>query len=334
MPVSDDFARILASERSWFNARAAEVARRAPGFSLETLAAFLQSGVDGVVAAVARAVPERAEGVAKAAYDIALILVAQQLVGAEERNRLIERVWVELLPLCTHRIAEAPDKVLGALSNAAVYLGSAPNLRGEEWLGFLSALAGHAKTVPQLLALGQVLVWRVGAAHLRDSALAITSELPEPLALAAVGAAPGNEWATVHARLAANPWWLPEEKDALLLHSQGKKIGEFSGFGGIFRQPPEVRAHADGFWVKSGDRYSLLMADAWGAVLHRASREEYEQSYFPTTLCPALEENRLMLACGNIELDLPAEGLDIAWNDHTVAVTSPYSYTIRLFPLP
>jgi len=332
MPISADFARILDSERSWFNARAAEMARRAPGFNMETLATFLQSGVDAVVSAVAKAVPERARAVAVAAYDIALILVAQQLVGLEARNRLIERVWIELLPSCALQIAEAPGKVLGALSNAAVYLEQPPNLRGDEWLVFLSQLAGRAETASQLLALGQVLAWRAGAAHLRSSALATASQLPEPLALAAVGAAPGGAWAEVHTRLVADPWWLPGQKEASPL-ARGKKVGDFSGFGGIFRQPPEVRAHADGFWVKSGERYSLLLADAWGAVLHRASREEYAQPYSPALPRPALAGNRLELARGNVELDLPAGKMDIAWNAHTVAVVSSYSYMIRLFPL-
>ncbi|MCL2161730.1 MAG: hypothetical protein FWH56_07600 [Betaproteobacteria bacterium] len=338
MPVSDAFARILATERAQFNARAAEAVRRAPGFDAEAFAAFLQSGVDGVVAAVADAVPERAAAVAGAAYDIALTLVAQRLVGSQARGRLVERVWRESFPACARRIAEAPDEVLGALSNAALYMGSAPELRGDEWLRCLSALAGNAETVPQLLALGKALAWRAGAAHFRDGALVAASMLPEPLALAAVGAAPGSSWARVHARLAADPWWLPEwgEDDApSQRNAQGKKIGDFSGFGGIFRQPPEIRANPDGFWVKSGDRYSLLMVDARGAVLHRASREEYEQPPFssPAHRSPVVEGNRLMLAHGNIELDLPAEGLSIACNAHTVAVTSPYSFTIRLFPL-
>ncbi|MCL2591493.1 MAG: hypothetical protein FWD67_11655 [Betaproteobacteria bacterium] len=333
MPVSDDFARILAAERAGFNARAAGAARRTPGFSMETLAAFLESGVDGVVAAVAKTVPGCATAVAEAAYGIALTLTSQRLVGPQARSRLVGRAWAELFPLCARRVAEAPDEVLGALSNAALYLDSAPNLRGDEWLRSLSALAGNAETVPQLLALGQVLAWRAGAAHLRDSALAAASRLPEPLVLAAVGAAPGDGWGRVHARLAADPWWLPEWGEGMPPLPQGKKVGDFSGFGGIFRQPPEVRANASGFWVKSGDRYSLLTADAWGAMLHRASKEEYGQPFSCAAPAPMLDGSRLMLARGGIELDLPAEGLGIAWNGHTVAVTSPYSYSIRLFPL-
>jgi len=338
MPVSDALARILAADRARFNARAAEAARRAPGFDTGALAAFLQTGVDGVVVAVADAVPERVAAVADAAYDIALILVAQRLVGPLARNRLVESVWLELFPACARRIAEAPGEVLGALSNAALYMGSALELRGDEWLRALSALADDTQTVPQLLTLGKVLAWRAGAAHFRDGALAAASALPEPLALAAVGALPGSRWVEVHARLAADPWWLPEwgeGNEPSQRKAQGKRVGDFSGFGGIFRQPPEARASADGFRVKSGDRYSFLMADAWGAVLHRASREEYEQPPFSQGAhrSPMIEGNRLMLPYGDIELDLPAEGLALACNAHTVAVTSPYSHAIRLFPL-
>ncbi len=350
-PISDTFARILAAERERFNALAAEAARRTPGFDTEALAAFLRSGVDGVVAAVAtlaEAAPERAAAVAEAAYDIALVLVAQRLAGPLARSRFVERAWVELFPSCAPRIAEAPGEVLGALSNAALYLGNTPELRGDEWLRSLSALAGDAETVSQLLTLGKVLAWRAGAAHFRDGALAAASTLPRALALAAVGAAPGDDWARVHARLSADPWWSPEgekhrQEDGAppRRKTRGRKIGDFSGFDGIFRQPPEVRANAGGFWVKSGDRYSLLIADAWGAVLHRASREEYErpeplqssQSSQSIRPPPVLDGTRLKLAHGGIELDLPAEGLAFACNGHTVAVSSPYSFAIRLFPL-
>ncbi|MDR2209509.1 MAG: hypothetical protein LBE22_11125 [Azoarcus sp.] len=338
MPVSDAFARILAAERARFNACAAEAARRTPGFDTGVFAAFLQSGVDGVVAAVADAVPERAATVAEAAYDVALSLVAQRLVGPQARSRLVERAWLESFPACARQIAEAPGEVLGALSNAALYMGSAPELRGGEWLGSLQTLAGGAETASQLLMLGKVLAWRAGAAHFRDGALAVASALPESLALAAVGAAPGSSWVQVQAHLAADPWWSPEwgEDGVPPQHkAQGKRIGDFSGFGGIFRQPPEIRANANGFWVKSGDRYSLLIADIRGAVLHRASREEYEQPPFPGTAqtLPRIRDNRIEMVYGDIELDLPAEGLALACNGHTAAVTSPYSYAIRVFPL-
>jgi hypothetical protein len=332
MLISAPFAAILAAGRAQFNARVAETRRRVPGFDGAAFAEFLRGGVDGLVAEVARRAPERVAPVALAAYDIALDLVAQGLAGPQARHDLINRAWAELTPRLALRVAEAPAETLGALSNAAVYLAKTPGLRGDEWLGQMAALAGQVQSVPQLLALGQLLAWRAGAAHFRLGALAAAEALPPSLALAAVGAAADADWAQVRQGFLANPWWWPQRAKARGL--AGREVGAFSGFGGTFSQPPRVRAAAEGFWVHGGDRYNLLMADAWGATLHPASAEEFAQPE-PALVAPgpSLDGSRLSFFYGTVELDLPAAGLALVCNAHTAAVTSPYSHAIHLFPL-
>lgn len=329
MPISAPFARILSAGRPQFNARALEAKRRTPGFDDEAFAAFLSSSVDGLVAAVAEILPDRAAMVALPAYDLALALTAQGLLGQQTLKPLLGQLWSGLFPVIARQIAESPGEVMGALSNAALYLDNNPDLRGNDWLQWMQALGKSADSATQLLSLGKVLAWRAGAAHFRGGALQAADQLPETLALAALGAPSGLPWAEARANFAASPWWSPSGEVL-----KERVFGNFTGFGGNFSQPPEVRASADGFWIRSGERYSLLIADLWGAVLHPASAEEFaSQAHLENSPSVGLNGCRLALPGRNVELDLPEDGLRVFCNAHTAAVTSPYSHRIRLFPL-
>lgn len=330
MSISEPFARILAAGRAQFNGRVAEVRRRVPGFDSEAFGLFLESAVDGIVVAVAKHAPERAAAATLVAYDIALVLVAQVLTGTAVRSRLVGRTWRELIPRVGPMVAERPREVLGALSNAAVYLGGNPALRGDEWLSHMLALAGEAQSVDELLTLGQVLAWRAGATQFRASALLAADRLPQALALKAVGAPARANWSSVREQFQANPWWTPERAQQQRPR-RARLFGEFTGFGGAFAQPPELRACAAGFLVKSRERYGLLFADAWGAVLLPSSAEAYAAPAAGGVELPRLLRGAsLVFADESVALDLPAEGLRVVANDHTVAVSSPYTHRIHL----
>ena len=167
----------------------------------------------------------------------------------------------------------------------------------------MSRLAPHASTVAHLRALGQVVAWRAGVAHFRAGALeaadALVNDLGDAAALDALGARPTDSWPSVRDKLNADPWWSPDPKRATA-RNEGIEIGRFAGFGGTFKQPPEVRESDCGFVVKSGERYFLLIADVYGAVLHAATAADYEEP--------------------------PSR------NPHAVAVTSPFTHAIRLLP--
>lgn len=329
MLVSPPFARILSAGRGHFNARVAEARRRSPGFDSEAFGTFLLATVDPLISAIDEIAPARTAPVALQAYDIALSLATQRLLGPQSRYPLIGEVWSKLFPLLSRQIAEEPNDILGVLSNAALYLCTTPDLRGEEWLQHMLQWAPTTANGAELRALGQVLAWRAGAAHFRSGALDAASTLPESLAIAAVGAKPGVSWLAVRDQFMASPWWAPDaDIDA------SRHVGDFTGFGGTFSQPPEVRRCASGFWVKSGNRFSLLIADIWGAVLHPASPEEFASAQPPLwENLPILKGNRLLFGEKSRELDLPPEGLSVVCNATTAAVTSIYSHQIHLFPL-
>ena len=321
--ISPAFASILASGRAQFNGRAAEARRRFPSLDMAAFGAFLHDGVDPLVVAVADAAPERAGGVTLAAYDMALELVGHGLAGPAAKNPLLNSVWRELAPSFAPLLATAPVEVLGMLSNAAIHMASVAGARPAQWQRELAALAAQIATVAQLRAVGQVLAWRAGVAHFRLGALAAADTLPPALALAAFGE-PAAHWPQVHAQLLANPW---------RGNAEGREFGSFSGLGGAFGTPPQVRATKDGFVVRSAERHYLLVADACGAVLHSATAQEFEQASNEQPSSVRVDGASLHIGARSIVLDVPPGDIAIAANAHTVAITSPWTHAIRLLPL-
>ena len=321
--ISPAFAAILAGGRAQFNARAAEARRRFPSLDMAAFGAFLRDGVDPLVVAVAAAAPERAGGATLAAYDMALELVGHGLAGPAAKNPFLNTVWRELAPQLSTLLATAPIDVLGMLSNAAVHIASVAGARPAQWQRELAALGPQIASVTQLRTVGQVLAWRAGVAHFRLGALAAADTLPPALALAAFGE-PGAQWPQVHAQLMANPW---------RGNAEGREFGSFTGLGGDFGTPPQVRAAADGFIVRSAERHYLLVADAYGAVLHGATAQEFDHAQTGAPASVRLDGATLHIGARRIELDVPAGDIAIAANAHTVAVTSPWTHAIRLLPL-
>ncbi|MBW3511477.1 hypothetical protein [Janthinobacterium sp. NKUCC06_STL] len=321
--ISPAFASILASGRAQFNARAVEARRRFPSLDMAAFGAFLHDGVDPLVLAVTAAAPERVGGVTLAAYDMALELVGHGLAGPAAKNPFLNTVWREVAPQFAPLLATAPVDVLGMLSNAAIHIASVAGARPAQWQRELAAMAPQVGSVAQLRAVGQVLAWRAGVAHFRQGALAAADTLPPALALAAFDEL-GAQWPQMHAQLMANPW---------RGNADGREFGSFSGLGGAFGTPPQVRATNDGFVVHSAERHYLLVADAYGAVLHSATAQEYEQANTGMPSSVRLDGATVHVGARSIALDLPAGDIALAANAHTLAITSPWTHAIRLLPL-
>lgn len=334
--MSPQFASLLASGRPEFNRRVAEARRRHPSFDTAAFGAFLQGPADQLVRAVsappAAGVAERLPAVAMAAFDVALELVAHGQ-GAS----VAARAWCELGPRYASLLCAQPAQVLGMLSNAALHIEKSGHARPGQWLSLMAELAPQVADVQQLSAVGQICAWRAGMAHFRQGAIAAAGQLPASLSLAAFGAAadaPAGAWPDMRAALLRDPWWAPDEATRQRA-ANGAEVGSFTGLGGAFPEPPDVRPAADGFWVRSGDRYALLVADACGAALHAATRDEYEHPQLPATRARVSQSGqRLTINGREITVALPADGLRIVCNEHTVAITSPYSHAVRVLPLP
>jgi hypothetical protein len=327
--ISTILSSVLASGRAHFNARVVDARHRHLGFNTDAFSGFLRTGLDDLALTVEKIAPASSASVIMAAYDIALELVAMGLVGPGARTDVVERAWKQLIPPFARLVAADPVEILSALSNAAVSISSVPTARFDDWLKGMAVMAEHVENTMQFRCCGLIMAWRAGMAHFRPSAFQNAEELPEKLALLAMAAMPDENWNRTREAYCKNIWWSPSAG-----LNEGLEIGQFSGLGGSFSQPPELRACAQGFFVRSANRYHLLIADAYGAVLLPASAEEYAQAeQTPSALRARVKEKHIVMGDYQCAIDLPEEQLLLVENQHTLAITSPYSHAIQLLPL-
>ncbi len=323
MSVSAVFARELKAARGPLNARVA-AAQAQSGFDTGALAGFLRRRLDPLAQAVEAVAPERTAAVVDAGFEMALTLTAKGLAGPAARSSVVDDTWAELAGSYAWLIAQQPSAVLGGLSNATLHIAATPGARVERWRALMAALAAHA-TGDTWRALGQIAAWRAGMAHYRDGALAAADTLPASAALAALGA-DGGDWPAVRAALAANRWWSGGDGAA------ERRVGGFAGFGGPFAEPPEIVAGAEGLLVRSGERVHLLVADAFGATLHPSTLQAFQDAAARAPPRPNVRGVAVEAADRTVAVDLPAKGLAAVTDGATLAVASPFSHTLRLYP--
>jgi hypothetical protein len=325
--ISRAFAEVLAAGRSGFNHRVREAQRRFPAFRTDGFLWFLEEGVDAVSVAVEQADRSRLSAAVLAAYDVALELAGRSLVGPAAHSQSLAEAWRGLFPRLAHLIAAQPAQVLGMLSNAIIHLDGIAGARTGQWTEEFAALAPYIESIAQLRIVGQVLAWRAGAAHFRAGAIAAAPALPEALALRAFGAVGWSAWEAFRAHVEHDPWWGGSDLHAM----QERRVGSFSGFGGPFAMPPEIRAVGEVFFVKSGDRHFVLVGDAYGAVLQSAGAEEFEQANAVQARSGhSLRDGMLLVGTRRIGLDVPEQGLAVCATAATIAIASPYTHVIRL----
>ncbi len=308
MTLSAVLVRELAAARPRFNALVATARRARSGFDTAALADAVAIRLDPLAVAVEAVAPDRTASVVDAGFALSVVLVDQALSG--ERRLLVDRVWREVAVPLAAVVAERPEPALAMLTNAALKLAATAGAGVDEWMVRMAVLAPLVDA-DTLAAAGQVVAWRAGMAHYREGALAAADGLPEALALAAIGAQ--GSWAGVRAALAADRWWTPEGG------APGTRFGGFTGFGGPFASPPEVRAGTHGVFVRSGARTGLLVADAWGATLHPASEHEFYAA-LPAVRAPAAPPG------------LPKDDLHAAITADMIVFASPLSHFVEVQP--
>lgn len=336
--LSDPFARALAGRRAELNARFAEARHRLPGLEPTAFGNFLRDAADPVVRAVHEARPERAEGVALAAYDVALELVGQRLVDGESRGAAIRETWRRVFPAVPRALAADPERVLAALTNAAHQVAATPGARPDGWVADMALLGGRCAAVDDLLRLGQVVAWQAGLAHYRQGAIAAAGALPESLALAAVGAPSASRWSEIECGLAASEWFDPARAGDVRAASvrAAATVGAFRGFGGLFVEPPRAGLAEGHLCLTSGGEAWLLTADLFGATFHRLPAAT-EGGWSPAAPLPSgvrVDGGGSVTAPGGT-LQLPAAGhvTSSAATRTTLAVTWSHSHHVTLVAL-
>lgn len=308
MTLTPALTRELASARPRLNAQVAAARRARAGFDTAALSQAVATRLDPLVAAVDRIAPDRARAVTEAGFELIVTLVTQGLAGA--RSHCVNRVWKEVAVALAAAVATRPAPCLAMLTNAALTLQATSGARVDEWMQRMAALAPLIDA-DTMAGAGQVVAWRSGMAHYRTGALAAADLLPEPLALAAIGA--GGRWSEVRAALTANRWWTPDDPAPSI------RFGGFVGFGGPFEAPPEVRATPEGFVLRFGERHGFLTADAWGATLHPAAPEEFASA------TPSV-------ASAGRATNLPGDDLRAAFTTDSVIFGSPISHFVEVQP--
>jgi len=282
-PALTDFLR---ARRTDCNARFAFARRRWPRLDAADFSLFLRDQVSPLAEALEKAVPEKSHLVLSQAYNLGLQLVAEKLAGPSAANPSINVVWSELFPQMPDLTAASPRRVLVALGNAAHQLAATPGTRANIWRKRLAEFVPKLSNVEELLVMAQLLAWRAGLPHYRETALAAAESLPPELALEAMEAPGGSNWPTIRDAHISDPWLAYDSRGHRL--AQGAlehRIGAFRGFGGLFLTPPLVTSNKSQVLVLSGGDAWILIADAFGATLHRAAPEEIAgASHAPTNI--------------------------------------------------
>jgi len=323
--LSAGFATLLKERRSSYNAQVAAARSRMPAFDTAAFSGFVRDTVDPLFEALVAVAPDNPARAADALFAMAVDLAEHGWIGPAARSPVVERLWRDAAPAIAATIAADPRETLGALTNAAIKLGQEPGVRPDDWLAGIEALGAELGGPGQLRALAILLAWRAGAAHARAAALAAADSLPPELACRAVGAA-GDDWAAIGSRLRAEPWWAPDGAPA-----QAHRVGGFRGFGGPFVEPPKIAAQGEDFLLASGDGRYRLIADAFGATVRRSASDDAVGAPDPQGM-RRLSGTMLHADDRSIELGGPAEGLAVAEAAFSLAVTSPFSYFVRIFP--
>ena len=334
--ISSVLETVVRDERERFNALFAAAEREHPNLQGAEVLSLLGTELDGLLVAVAAIRPERVVAVARAAYEVMLSLLAQELLGSRARIRAVASGWTELLPALAVWVCDAPERMLAAVCNALVNVERTPGARVDDWITAMKTIAASASEragvgVTEILQIGQVQAWMRGMAHYRSGALTTLETAPTLVAEVALGLTDGRtNVREACARLRADRWWQPgaPRTGANPEVRVMRRVGAFRGFGGQFMQPPTVQPWGEEFMVTSGDDRWLLFADAYGATLHLAG----SAGAGTATLAPWKISADGVVSLRGLSARLPElVGFSSAsGTPGTLAVTSPTSHAIWL----
>lgn len=347
------FAAVLEERRDAFNARFAAARRSSKSLQGPVVLAFLRDTVGPVVEAVAAVAPERAALVAETLYEVGLGLLARDLLGPGARRTALNEAWTALFPRLARRLAEEPERVARAVSNAVLATGQTE--RHEVWSALLLELDGVALSAGELLEAGKLAAWRAGLPWYRRSALELAGALRPALVGTCLGVPLADEEArdALLARLRADPWLDPAAPTSVAQAPRlVAEVGGFRGFGGSFLAPPRVARHEGALLATDGQATFSLHADRFGAGLLRAATPFPEA---PTEKPGAIE--KLVRAVTRRAWQWPSPAGLVLWSEdgtlswggrtasfpdlagaasaacdgHTLAIAHPRSHFVSLF---
>ncbi len=332
--ITGTFAEILRENRYSLNVKFAEAKRIHPGLDGEAFSNLLRQEADPIVEAVERHHPAATKQVALALYDLTLDLLSKDFIGPNSRFPVIMQGWRELLPQIPQHLSANPRLVIGTITNALYNFSLEAKARPQEWLEVMCELASLDTEMKVFLLAGQIAAWRSGFSHFREGALNLCLNLPRSVVNVALGlpdARISQAMEDIVSQLMADPWLHPSDLGSTPNSSRHLKIvkraGAFRGFGGLFREPPIVVGAGDHFIVRDGDVNWLLVADIFGVTFHRVDGESEKKTNSPFKI-----EGRGQVTYEAQTANFPelVNHTSAAANTHTLAVTSPLSFSVLL----
>jgi hypothetical protein len=319
-----------------FNAHFSDARRACSTLDATAFFEHLNGTLDPIVGKVADILPEKAESVTLALYDLSLELFVGRLLGPEAKSPWIASVWKELLPVAAPLVAREPARLAASVSNAIFNLAGMPGTRPRQWLERMNAITGECPNVNALLECGTILAWLAGMAQFREGALDVASALVPRLAAAALGLPRDAAEADVSlaiGRLKADPWLTTHaalgQGDAMPPVRIVAQVGAFRGFGGPFIRPPTVSTATGAIYVADGEGAWQMTADRYGTAFLRC-----DPPLIPSTPAELMQtvSRRGDVRWGNDQIHLPqlAQATSVAANEHTLAVTLPTSHHVFL----
>lgn len=249
----DPLERELLAERERYNTLFALAKRARPRLDEER---FKHNLLTYAAPLVKEADPEHRARIVSVLYELTLELSGVELFA---RSEAVRAVWVELLPSAPKLVAESPEVVIAALTNAAHNLQQEPGVDWPFWLRQMKGCVSDCGGFEKWLDLAKLLSWVSGMAHYQTSALRLAETLPQVLAEKVI-----PRWDKVK----TDPWWARRPAPGKMIRVH--QVGGFVGFGGVFRKPPEVvAAGSNRFLVSDGADDWLLFCDGFGATLKR-----------------------------------------------------------------
>jgi hypothetical protein len=327
--ISPAFAGLLRSARTDLNARFQAARHRYPDLDGDRLRAFLTTAINPLVTTLTTTAPAATPSVVFAAYDAALDLCGQRLVGPDSRIPAMNAVWQQLLPSALHLLVQAPQRVMVSLGNATLQLATTPGGRADEWLSAMASHAAITDSVDTWLTLGQVLAWRCGLSQYRMSSLSLADNLPPAMLLPIFGAREMS-WPALKSALLADPWWTPDGHAPL---QETMRIGGFSGFGGPFRELPRVGVLDDQLFVASEEDCWHVLADRYGCTLHRATAREAKALRVSPADEFRLKANQVQWQGHNLQVPDISAINSVAANRDTLLLCSPDTYQVIVVAL-
>lgn len=292
----------LAAQRDTLNARFRFAQRRYP--SLDSAAVLdLVAEILPPLAQDAKTRHEHVPELLLSVYDLILLHAGRGFLGGRNAPAAAEQTFAGVLlrqtfPALAPLLCERPRALTGALSNAAENLGERGTVFARQ-IADLGSLLGEPE---QLLDAGVVLAWRLGEPRLRNEAFIAAAKLPAQAALQALGLTgwPDSAAVLVLTALQADGWRAPKslfkQRTLSELHkldaknletlrrklakppldlapawSQTALVGNFSGFGGHFDEPPllvgrNMLGNRHRLWVLSTEGFFRIDADVFGWV--------------------------------------------------------------------